>query len=183
MENEQENAEALVQQETAAEGQQEAAGTSDQQDAQVTEDAEALKAELAKAKEIAENQRIRAEKAERKAKEQPKEAPKAQEGLSARDIYAFVEAKVPQDDIDDVVEYARLKGISPAEALKTSVVKAILTDKAEHRRSAEATNTGTARRGTHRVADDILLKKAESGELPDDPSDLERLVKLRKGFK
>ena len=130
------------------------------------------KAEYDKLKEIAENQRIRAEKAEKKAKV---ETPKAKEAdLSPKDLYAFMEAKIPRDDIEDVIEYSKLKGIAITEALQSNVVKAILADKAEQRAIAEATNTGTARRGTAKLSDEVIIANAAQGKLPDDPADLVR---------
>lgn len=68
------------------------------------------KAKALKAEEIAENQRIRAEKAERKAKDvqvAPKQSQsKVSQEISTKDLYALIEAKVPEADIDDVRDYA-----------------------------------------------------------------------------
>lgn len=129
------------------------------------------KAEYDKLKEIAENQRIRAEKAEKKAKvtEAPKEA---KQDLSPKDLYALMEAKIPTEDIDDVLEYSKLKNIPVTEALQSNVVKAILADKAEQRTIAEATNTGAARRGTAKPSDELVIANAAQGKLPEDPADL-----------
>lgn len=136
---------------------------------------EAEKALRTKADEIAENQRIRAEKAEKAGKtavEPAKKAtPKAGE-MSQDDLYAVIKADVPQEDINDVKEYATLKGITVAEALKSNVVKTILADKAEQRNIAEATNTGTARRGAANIPDSTLVENASKGNLPDDPAAL-----------
>lgn len=127
----------------------------------------------AKAEEIAENQRIRAEKAEGKGKPKPeaKETPKAGE-LSTKDLYVLIDAKVPQEDVEDVAKFAKFSGISIAEALKSNVVKTILADKVEQRNVANATNIGNTKRGSAKVSDDTLLSKAEKGEFPEDPSAL-----------
>ncbi len=153
----------------------------------VTEDGEEtveqLKARIAKAEEIAKNQKIRAEKAESKLKEgvvAPKPTKSAEkQDLSSKDLYALMEAKVPQDDIDEVAEYARFAKITIAEALKSNVVKTILKDKEEMRMTAEATNTGGARRVNAKVSEDTLLDKAKKGELPDSDADLDRLIAAR----
>lgn len=152
---------------------------------------EEVQEKLAKAEELALNQKIRAEKAERLAKslkekkdeEKPEaKAPTAGE-LSSKDLYALMEAHVPQEDIDEVREYAQLKKISIAEALKTSIVKSILSEKAEQRKSAEASNTGGSKRSSGKVTDEVLLAKAAKGEMPDSDEEIQRLYKLRKGLK
>jgi hypothetical protein len=116
----------------------------------------------------------RAKKAEAEAKElktkvkapAQAEAPsEKQDGLSSMDTIALIGAKVTEkEDIDEVVDYARLKGISVEEALKTNVVKTILKDKAEQRASAEATNTGPARRGSAKMTDEQILDAASKGK-------------------
>lgn len=152
-----------------------------------SETVEELKARLLKTEEIANNQKIRAEKAEDKLKsvkvETPSPKASKQGDLGSKDLYALMEAKVPQDDIDEVVEYAKFKGVSVAEALKTSFVKTTLSEKAEQRRIAEATNVGNTRRNSGKVSDDSIVSKAQSGELPESDEDLIRLIKTRKGLK
>ena len=88
------------------------------------------------------------------------------------DTIALIGAKVTEkEDIDEVVDYARLKGISIFEALATNVVKTILKDKAEQRASAEATNTGPARRGSAKLTDEQILEAASKGkEVDPDPA-------------
>ena len=130
-----------------------------------------------KAEEIAENQRIRAEKAERIAKGKtevkPEVRPKANDVLSSMDTIAFISAGVTsKEDIDEVLDYAKLKNISPAEALQANVVKSILAEKVEQRRTAEATNTGAARRGTSKISDEQVLVNVAQGKFPEDPEAL-----------
>lgn len=148
---------------------------------------EEVKAKLAKAEEIAENQKIRAEKAEKLAKGSKEtvvvsKSPKAGD-MKTDDLYALMNAKVPQDDIQDVREYAELKGISVADALKSNVVKTILSDKAEQRNIAEATHVGNARRNSSKSSEEALLAGASKGELPDSDDEMQRLWKARKGIK
>lgn len=142
---------------------------------------------LAKAEELANNYKIRAEKAEKLAKsvktsEAPKPSPKAGE-LSTKDIYALMEAKVPEMDIEKVQEIATLKGISVSEAIKLPLTKQILSDENEQRIIAAASNVGSSKRGSGRIPDDVLLANAEKGNIPDNDADLERLIRARKGYK
>lgn len=142
---------------------------------------------LAKAEELANNYKIRAEKAEKLAKSTkteptPKPSPKAGE-LSTKDIYALMEAKVPEQDIDKVQEIATLKGISVSEAIKLSLTKQILSDEAEQRVTAAASNVGSSKRGSGKIPDDVLLANALKGNLPENEADLERLIRAQRGYK
>lgn len=142
-----------------------------------------VKAKLTKAEELAHNYKIRAEKAEKKAKEVPTSKVENTQDLSTKDIYALMNAKVAEEDISEVSDYAKLKKISIADALKTSFVKSILRDKEEERNVALATNTGEARRSTSKVSEEVLVTKAYKGEMPENDTDLQRLLKARKGLK
>lgn len=100
--------------------------------------------------------------------------------LTYRDTIALTNAKVHADDVDEVVEYARFKKISIAEALESNVIKNSLSEKAEQRKTADATNTGRARPGNARASGDKLLEKAKStGELPASDADINSLVDAR----
>lgn len=161
----------------------EVAGADDVSDTE----ADTLKAQLEVAEEYGRNQKIRAEKAEQKARETAKAAPsdtkpKGESGtdLSSKDTIALINAKVHEDDVDEVVEYATFKKIPVTEALKSSVVKTLLTERAEQRSTAEATSTGKARGGSARVTGDTLLSKAQkTGEIPERKEDLEALIDAR----
>ncbi len=148
-----------------------------EEDTPEEESVEDLRARLAKAEEIAENQRIRAEKAESAKKV---EKPAKNVDLSAADIVAITKANIEPEDIEDVLEYARFKKIPLHEAIKSSVVKATLAEKAEHRKSAAALSTGPARRGTTAVPEEALLSNARTtGALPESDADINRLVQAR----
>lgn len=96
-----------------------------------------------KHKKAYEDQKVRNEKAEKALRE--KENEKKSGELSTKDFYALTKANVPEEDIDDVAEYAKFKGISITEAIKSSVVKATLAEKAETRRVANATQVRSTR--------------------------------------
>lgn len=139
------------------------------------------KAEALKQKELAENQKIRAEKAERKGKvtTEPKHEANNASGVSTKDLYALMEAKVPEEDISEVEDYAKYKGISISEALKTQAVRSILNEKSDMRNVASATNTGGSKRVGGRVSDETLLTNASKGNFPDTDAEIDRLVKLQ----
>ena len=143
-----------------------------------------VKSQLAKAQELANNYKIRAEKAERKGKEpEQKQVTRKESDLSTMDIIALSKANLEQDDVAEVLEYAKFKGISVQEALKSSVVKATIQEKSEMRNTALATNTGGSRRSTGKVSDETLLSNAKKGIMPESDEDMARLIKARRAIK
>lgn len=140
------------------------------------ESVEELKKRLAKAEELRDNYKIRAEKAEKK---KPTETQKESTSSSTEDIFALMKANISEEDISDVKEYAQFKGISIAEALKTSAVRSILAEKEEQRTVAQATNTGSSKRSSGKLSDDALIANAQKGNLPENDADIDRLVKLK----
>lgn len=155
-------------------------------DEEVENNSDELAERLAKAEELANNYKIRAEKAEKlvksvKTEVVSKPSPKAGE-LSTKDIYALMEAKVPEQDIEKVQDIAKLKGISVSEAIKLPLTKQILSDEVEQRNMASAANVGSSKRGSGKVSDDVLLSRAAKGEFPESQEDIARLWKARKGM-
>ena len=94
--------------------------------------------------------------------------------LSLKDQIALAKS-VDVDDIDEVVEFASYKKIAIADALKNPTLKAILSDREEQRKSAQATSTGTSRKSSNTVSDETLLANARKGNLPDE-KDFDRLI-------
>lgn len=137
------------------------------------ESIEEVKARLAKAEEIAENQRIRAEKAEKKAKEVPSTD---KQGLATADLLAIMSAKVHEDDVERVERFAKSEGISIKDALKNSELKAILNVRQEERATAVATNIATTRRTATKPTGEALLEKASAGQLPDSDDEIAALM-------
>lgn len=156
-------------------------------DGEGEETIDTLKEKLAKAHKAYEDQKRRAEKAESKTsddgknkKGEPQKKLTRTDDLSPKDLYALMENKVPKDDIDDVVQYAKFSKISVEQALDTDFVTRLLADKAEKRATARATNTGASRRGAGKPSGTSLLGNAISkGEIPDDDGDLDRLIDAR----
>lgn len=99
------------------------------------------------------------------------------DSLSSMDTIALINAKVATDDIPEVVDYAKLKGISIAEALETPIVKTLLKESNEERATANATNTGPTRRGSQKpTAGNMLDKASKTGELPESDEDMAALA-------
>lgn len=142
----------------------------------VEESVDEVRERLQKAEELANNYKIRAEKAEKQAKTQPK----VETGLSSKDTIALINAKVHEDDVDDVIEYARFKKIPIGEALKSTVIKASLKEKEELRNTANATNTGRTRTPNSKVSGESLLDKAQkTGEIPESDEALKAMLDAR----
>lgn len=119
--------------------------------------------EAAKNKEIAKNQEARAKKAEDEVKKlKPQEKKADDDRLSTTDFYALTKASVLEEDIPDVAEYAKFKGISIADALKSSAVKAIISEKTETRRVAQATNTRSTRSQDTGIDGNAVLQDART---------------------
>jgi len=142
------------------------------------ESPEDLKARLKKAEELANNYKVRAEKAEAKAKGGEKTA-KIDTSLSTKDVLALSKANIDDEDLDEVLEYASYKKMPIHEVLKSPILKATLAQKAEERKSAAAVNTGSTRRAGNTTSDERLLADARKGVLPDSPDDIARLARLK----
>ena len=141
-----------------------------------------------KAEELYQNQKIRAEKAEKLAKvirpEQKIEHKPEVGTMSSRDLLALMNAKVDAEDVSEVEEYAKFKGISIAEALNSSTIKTILSEKEEVRKTANATSTGTSKRSVKKASDEDLLEAANRGDYTDDAEALAKArMNIRRGGK
>lgn len=141
-----------------------------------------LRDRLAKLEENYKNQKIRAEKAESELK---KKAPAERGGaskpsdLTARDIIAVTQAGINEEDLDEVIEYAKFKRIPVSEAIKSPIVKNLIKEKDEYRRSAQAANTGSSRKGSMKASDNMLLDNAKKGIVPSSDEEMRRLIELR----
>lgn len=153
----------------------------------VTEEDTATDDEKAKALEIAENQKKRAEKAEREAKElkaklkelEGTTAPSQTTTLSEKDRLALYEAKVTTDDLDEVLEFAAFKKVSVTEALKNTTLRSLLSERAEERKTAAATQTRSARGSKQTTGQDLLDKARSTGQIPDDDAQIQAMAQAR----
>lgn len=154
-------------------------------DLETTEENEEVdyKALYEKEKAVAANQKIRAEKAERIAKQKPSNTSTQAEPTLDNATLARIYS-IPEEDFDEVLEMSQFKKLSIAETLKLGSVKAILAEKAEFRKTAEATNTGPARKGAQAVSDDTLVANLSKGVIPEAGSaEAERLFWAKRGGK
>lgn len=143
--------------------------TPDERDARIAE-LEKKAAELeSKNKQLYE----RAKKAETKPAAEP-----SQDGLTNKDVLFLAKADIHEDDIDEVLEWAKFKKVPVSDAYKQ--MKDVLDVRAEQRKTAAATQTGKSSRGTSKVSGDDLLSKAErTGEVPDTAEGMTELFKAR----
>lgn len=125
---------------------------------------------------------LEAQKNHWKTKASKKAEVKTEDGLSQNDLYALIKNDVHEDDIDEVVEYSKLKKISVKEALQSGVVKAILKEKEETRQTAQVANTGTSRKSNTSKDVDTLVTKARKGELPQSPEEMKKVFERMKGI-
>lgn len=145
-------------------------------------------AEFKKKAELADNYKVRAEKAETKLKGsktvvEPVVNQQDEKNLSTKDILALIEAKVSTEDFDEVVNYASYRKVLVAEALKDKVLQTVLKEKAEERATANATNTRGGQKRSEAPTPDTLVSKAKSGQLPDNDDGIEELVNAEMALK
>lgn len=134
------------------------------------------KSEAEKAKELADNYKRRAEKAEKKAKSVPEPS---NETLSPKDYLALQQAQITADDFDEVQDFANYRKISVAEALKSPTLKTILKERVEERNTSAAMNTKSPRGMTKTSGEDLLQKAEKTGEIPDTPEGIRALQEAR----
>lgn len=141
-------------------------------------------AEAAKNKELADNYKVRAEKAEKEKKNKADKGESDDSTLSTGDLYSLMNAKVPEEDVEEVTKAARLLGKKVSEALKDPIVKSILEKKQQERDIANAANTNSARRTAAQVTEQTLKDDLKQGKVPEQGSpDAERLFWARRGGK
>ena len=98
--------------------------------------------------------------------------------LTLKETKALID--VHDDDVEEILDYAKYKGITASDAKQTGHIKTYLSERAEERKTAEASNTGGGKRGTSKVSGATLLQKAnDKGELPDSDADLDSLLEER----
>jgi hypothetical protein len=101
---------------------------------------EIMNTEWQKANEYARNQKIRAEKAEKGETKEVKAPVNTKDDkleISSLDTIAIINAKVHQEDIEEVIKASKLLGKSISETLKDSTLRAILNTREEERKTAE----------------------------------------------
>lgn len=131
-----------------------------------------------KAQELADNYKIRAEKAEKELK--GKGGQVEEQSLTTKDALALVNAKVSDEDYDEVIRVSKILGKTIGETLKDKTMQSILSERVEERQTAELAQTGKNRRGESKTTGEDLLEKAEkTGEVPDTDEGLQKLFQAR----
>lgn len=96
--------------------------------------------------------------------------PKKADGLTAKDVVALRD--VHEEDVDYLLEEAKLRGKSVSELKADPYMKIILKTKAEERKTAEATQTKqTGRTSTNKNNVEKIMENFEQGIVPDDPEE------------
>lgn len=154
-------------------------GTTEESKETETSQTDEEKAQLRK--DLEEEKRKNAKLFERAKKaEAAKSSSKETDGLTAEEVYVLFEHKVAQQDIEEVRDYAKLKKLSIADALKTNFIKSLLANKTDERKTATATNTRGGQRGASKVSGEDLLSKAErTNELPDSEEGMAAIFQAR----
>lgn len=151
-------------------------------------DPDTLKAELEKERKARRDQENRArllEEENKKLKKAPKGDVQQNLGdLSQKDVIALARANVHDNDLDEVISYAKFKGVTVAEALQTDYIKTTLTTNAEKRKSAETASAGNVKRGSGGKTDEAVLANLAKGNVPvPGSSEAEQLFWARRGGK
>jgi hypothetical protein len=135
------------------------------------EEIKTLSLGVKKSKELADNYKIRAEKAEKEAKKvtpEVKAIESKSEDLTVKDAIVISKSNVHEEDIDEVVKYAKYAGLSIQEALKDDVLKTILANRQEKRNTANATSTGRGvRQSTTSKSPSAMLSELSKGVVPE----------------
>lgn len=102
--------------------------------------------------------------------------------VTALDTLAFIDAQVTNsEDIAEVIKLAKGFGLSISDALKDKTVKHRLEVLKDERKTAEASNTRTARSGVKQIDSKQLLDNLSKGEVPTGGNEAEELYWARRG--
>jgi hypothetical protein len=126
----------------------------------------------------AEKERLAQENRKQKKEDKKEEAPL---GYSLQDIRSL--QGVHDQDVDEVTDFAKYKGISISEAVKHPIMATILREKEEQRKTALVTNTGPAKRGSSMQTDEQLVANMLQGRLPESDDEIRRLAEARMAMK
>ncbi len=94
--------------------------------------------------------------------------------MSLKDIRALQD--VADEDVDEVLDFAKYKGISVAEAKASPVMQTLLRTRGEERATANASSTGNSKKGSKRNSGSELLNNFKEGKVPESDADIAKLV-------
>lgn len=91
--------------------------------------------------------------------------------LSSKDMFSIINAKIGENDIDEVIKASKLLGLSIKDTLQDDTLKAIIAKRVEFRKTSKAANKGAARASGKKLSDHQLLENANKGVLPEPGSE------------
>ena len=134
--------------------------------------------EATRAKELADNYKTRAEKAEELLKKKGSSTEPSNKGnLSDKDVIYLAKTTIHDDDVDEVLEMAKSRGWDVKKAHE--YMKPILSERDEQRNTAAATQSRGGQRGSTKTTPSALLERASRGELPESDEDINALTDAR----
>jgi hypothetical protein len=80
------------------------------------------------------------------------------------DVAVLVQSVPVKEDRELVKKYAKFQGFSLEEALKDPVIKTLLKEKAEERKTSEVTNTSGSKRTSQKMTDEQIIQNAAEGK-------------------
>jgi hypothetical protein len=96
--------------------------------------------------------------------------------LSQTDLLALAKLDIHEDDLDDVIKWAKNDGVSVREAYTS--YKPMLDTRSQQRQTAQATEVKSAR-GKKPETNEAIIEKASSGDLKPTEENIAALVKAR----
>ena len=96
------------------------------------------------------------------------------------DVAVLVSTVPEKEDREVVKRYAKVEGKTLEETLNDPIVKAILKERAEQRKTADATNTSGSKRVTAKLSDEAIINKAANDEFVDAEDVVEARWNLKK---
>jgi hypothetical protein len=97
--------------------------------------------------------------------------------ITKTELYSLVKADVPEEDTQEVITYARSRGLTVTDALKTVEVKAILKVRDEYRKSEEVANTKSSRYGVKTPSGEAILDRAIATDSYPVEDDVDLIIK------
>lgn len=113
----------------------------------------------------------------KKTEEKVVEAPLG--NLQPKDAVLLAKSNVEAEDIDEIIAFADYRKISVGDALKNDTMQAILKDRVEKRKTAEATQINPPGRSQPRETAETVVELASRGQLPETDEGVERLAAAR----
>ena len=137
-----------------------------------------LRAKAAKADDLESKNKQLFERLKKTGAEKDTKPEPSQDGLSNKDVLYLAKADIHEDDLDDVLKYAKNMGVTVKDA--HTFLKPVLETRAEERKTAAATISRGGARGASKTTGEDILRAAETqGKLPENESDLRALAEAR----